>query len=65
MTPKPYIDPCMKLSQQYKEFLHLFHLEEANQLLLHCGEGIDHKIKLILKDGKNPEVPWGPLYSMS
>ena len=47
----------MKLSQQYKEFLHLFHLEEANQLPPHCGEGIDHKIKLIPKDRKDFEVP--------
>ena len=65
LTPKPYINPCMKLPPQYEEFLHLFSPKEANQLPPYWGEGIDHKIELIPKEGKDPEVPWGPLYSMS
>ncbi|QSS72061.1 hypothetical protein I7I50_03115 [Histoplasma capsulatum G186AR] len=31
----------------------------------HRGRGIDHTIELIKEDGKDPQPPWGPLYSMS
>ena len=44
----------------YKHFLRT----EADKLAPH-RPGIDHTIPLIQKDGKDPEVPWGPLYGMS
>ena len=65
LTPKSYIDPRTKLPPQYKEFLQLFCPKEASQLPPYRGEGIDHKIELVQNEGKDPEVPWGPLYSMS
>ena len=65
LTPKPYINPHTKLPPQYKEFLQLFCPKEASQLPPYQGEGIDHKIELVQNEGKDPEVPWGPLYSMS
>ena len=64
LTPKPYINPHTKLPPQYKEFLQLFCPKEASQLPPYQGEGIDHKIELIQNKEKDPEVPWGPLYSM-
>ena len=65
LTPKSYIDPRTKLPPQYKDFLQLFCPKEASQLPPYRGEGIDHKIELVQNEGKDPEVPWGPLYSMS
>lgn len=65
LTPKKPTDPRTKLPQQYHEFLGLFSAGNANKLPPHRGEGVDHKIELIQQDGKDPEVPWGPLYNMS
>lgn len=65
LTPKPYIDPSTKLPPHYQKFLDLFKPEKANELPPFRGEGVDHKIDLVQKDGKDPEVPWGPLYNMT
>jgi hypothetical protein len=49
----------------YHEFLHVFDRDKADQLPPH-REGADHKIELLTgPDGKELEVPWGPLYNMS
>lgn len=65
LAPKPCVDPSKKLPPQYQEFLKLFEPEQASKLPPHRGEGIDHKIELVQQEGKDPEVPWGPLYNMS
>ena len=43
----------------------MFDRKEAEKLLLTRGPRIDYKIELVPINGKTPEVPWGPLYSMS
>jgi hypothetical protein len=43
----------------------LFEPDNAKSLPPHCGEGINHKIKLVRANRKEPEIPWGPLYNMS
>jgi hypothetical protein len=43
----------------------MFDRTEADKLPPRRGTGIDHKIELQKVDGKDPEVPWGPLYNMS
>lgn len=65
LTKKIQMDPREKLPQMYEEFLDLFEPKNAEKLPEHRGEGIDHKIDLIEDGGKEPEVPWGPLYNMS
>jgi transposase InsO family protein len=62
---KQYTDPRTKLPLHYHEFLHVFDRDKADQLPPH-REGADHKIELLTgPDGKELEVPWGPLYNMS
>lgn len=54
-----------KLPVHYHEFLDVFDCTKAEELPLHCGQGVDHQIELLQVDGKDEEPPWGPLYSMS
>jgi predicted aspartyl protease/transposase InsO family protein len=65
LTRKKYIDPVTKLPQMLHHHLPLFSQQAANSLANH-RPGIDHRIEL-LKDqnGKEAEIPWGPLYNMS
>lgn len=65
LAPKKPTDPRTRLPAQYMEYLGLFESGKAEELPPHRGAGIDHEIELVQKDGKEPEVPWGPLYSMS
>ena len=66
LRPKERIDPRLKLPKEYWNFLPLFDHDNAEALPPVRGEGIDHTIELIKgPDGKEPEVPAGPLYSMS
>ncbi|CBF80845.1 hypothetical protein AN5095.2 [Aspergillus nidulans FGSC A4] len=66
LAPKRHIDPCTKLPRQYWKYLRLFEQDKAEELPPHRGDGIDHKIELIWEEsGKDPEVPWGPLYNMT
>jgi transposase InsO family protein len=59
-------DPQKTLPPQYHEFLPLFEPNNASTLPPHRGPGMDHSIELIKQpNGKDPEVPWGPLYNMS
>ena len=59
------MDPRVKLPKHYHENLPLFDMKAADQLPPH-QPGIDHKIELEMdENGKEKEVPWGPLYNMS
>lgn len=57
-------DPQLRLPSHYHEFLPLFDQQRADQLPPH-REGIDHDLPITQIDGKEKELPWGPLYSMS
>src|SRR5208282_3656250 len=65
LAVRPKRDPKALLPKQYHEFLNVFDSTEADKLPPLRGDGVDHKIELETKDGKTPEVPWGPLYNMS
>jgi hypothetical protein len=61
---KEYTNPRTKLPKHYHQYLDIFDQKAADQLSPHWP-GADHKIKLILdKNGKLPEVPYGPLYQI-
>jgi hypothetical protein len=65
LKPKILRDPREKLPAEYYECLDLFSRMLAERLPSH-RPGIDHKIVLEkTPDGRDPEVPWGPLYGMS
>jgi hypothetical protein len=53
-----------KLPRFCRDLFPHFFRSEADKLAPH-RPGIDHSIPLVKKDGKDPEVPWGPLYGMS
>lgn len=57
-------DPKELLPKQYTEFMDLFDREKAKVLPPHRGAA-DHHIELEKVDGKDPDIPWGPLYNMS
>lgn len=66
LAPKKPIDPRTKLPSQYHDMLRLFEPKNAETLPPHRGKGIDHEIELTERDdGKEPELPWGPLYGMT
>ena len=65
LAVKKRTDPRSKLPEHYHEYLPLFDMKEADRLPP-CRPGIDHKIELETdENGKEKEVPWGPLYNMS
>jgi hypothetical protein len=65
LKPKVTIDPKEKLPKEHHRYLKLFSRMLADQLPAH-RPGIDHKIPLEkTSDGKEPNLPWGPLYGMS
>jgi hypothetical protein len=54
------------LPAQYHKYLDLFDRKAADALPPFRGKGIDHDIELEKdKEGKEQEVPFGPLYQMS
>ena len=65
LAVKQRTDPKTKLPSHYHEFLDVFDYKEANQLPPLRGQGTDHAIELETVNGKEAQVPWGPLYSMS
>ncbi len=65
LAVKKETDPRTKLPPHYFEFLKVFDRAEAEKLPPLRGPGVDHAIELEKVDGKEPAVPWGPLYSMS
>ena len=65
LAPKKHGDPKKLLPTQYHQFLNL-NRREAEKLPPHRGKGIDHGIDLLkAPDGRDMEVLYGPLYSMS
>ena len=63
---KSYTNPADKLPPYLHEFLDVFSRDASDKLPPLRGCGIDHEVELVKgTDGKEPEVPWGPLYSMS
>jgi Reverse transcriptase (RNA-dependent DNA polymerase)/RNase H-like domain found in reverse transcriptase/Integrase zinc binding domain/Chromo (CHRromatin Organisation MOdifier) domain len=64
-SQKTRTDPRTKLPPQYWNYLDAFNPKNADEIAPLRGDGIDHKIDLVLEDGKEPTVPWGPLYKMS
>jgi hypothetical protein len=65
LAVKKVTDPRTKLPSHYHEFLDVFDRTEADRLPPFRGKGVDHSIELLQENGKDSEVPWGPLYSMS
>ena len=65
LSVKKLTDPRTKLPSHFHEFLDVFDRTEANKLPPLRGRGIDHSIELLQENGKDLEIPWGPLYSMS
>jgi hypothetical protein len=65
LAVKVKTDPRTKLPKHFQEFLDMFSQSKATELPPLRGTGIDHEIQLDKVDGKNPQVPWGPLYNMS
>jgi hypothetical protein len=54
-----------KLPKHVLPYYELFLSQKADQLPPLRGQGVDHSIELVKEDGKTPEVPYGPLYSMT
>jgi hypothetical protein len=52
------------LPRQYQHQLAVFDQTQAAKLPPHRPD-VDHSIELIKENGKEPEIPWGPLYNMS
>ena len=65
LSNKVKTDPRTKVPEHFHEFLEEFSRKRADELASHRGVGIDHGIHLEKVDGKEPKVPWGPLYNMS
>jgi hypothetical protein len=65
LKKKSNADPQEKLPDYLKPDYKIFLREEANKLAPHRGPAIDHKIEILMTDGKEAEIPWGPLYNMS
>lgn len=66
LQTKPLVDARTKLPPWVESrFVALFDKKEADKLPPH-RPGIDHRIELEKdSNGKTPDAPWGPLYSMS
>ena len=65
LKAKTYSDPKEKLPKEYHPWLDVFDQTAAERLPPHW-KSQDHAIQLEPKaDGSVPEVPWGPLYTMS
>jgi hypothetical protein len=65
LAPKSAIDFKKLLPAQYAHHQWIFDPKTASQMPPLRGPDIDHRIDLVQKDGKDPEIPWGPLYNMS
>ena len=65
LATKVRTNPKDKLPKQFWKHLGLFSRERADQLPPH-RPGVDHRVDIMQnEDGSTPEIPWGPLYSMS
>ena len=54
-----------RLPGYLQPYVSLFLPKEGNDLPPFRGPKVDHRIELELQDGKEPKVPYGPLYNMS
>jgi len=57
-------NPYIKLPEYYSKFLSTFNYLEAKKLLPLYSPGTNYTIKLEKVNGKEPIIPWGPLYNM-
>jgi hypothetical protein len=64
LRKKSKTDPRTKLPEHFIDLLDAFE-PGVERLPPRRGQGIDHQIELEKVDGKDPIVPWGPLYNMS
>ena len=63
---KTYTDPRQKLPSHFCAYILVFDQKASKTLPPYCGPRVDHGIELEKdKEGQEPKVPWGPLYSMS
>jgi hypothetical protein len=66
LRAKVYTDPKKKLPSYFYAYLPVFDRKASETLPPLRGPGVDHRIELEKdKEGREPEVPWGPLYNMS
>jgi hypothetical protein len=65
LASKVWTDSCTKLPGWCQGFLDVFSREKATELPPLYSAGVDHEIQLEKVEGKEPQVPWGPLYNMS
>lgn len=65
LKTKVHPNPKDVLPPQYHDFLDVFDRKKADLLPPLRGNGVDHKIEVEQEDGKEKDIPWGPLYSMS
>jgi hypothetical protein len=66
LAVKKYTDPKNKMPAYFHQWLDVADRKKAELLPPTRGQGINHSIKLEKDDsGREKEVPWGPLYSIS
>jgi hypothetical protein len=65
LKKKSKSDSQEKLLDYMKLDYKIFLREGANKLAPHQEPAIDHKIEILMTDGKEAEIPWELLYSMS
>jgi hypothetical protein len=66
LAVKKYTDPKNKMPAHFHQWLDVADRKKAELLPPTRGQGVDHSIELEKDDsGREKEVPWGPLYSMS
>ena len=65
LAVKKYMDPKDKMPTCFHQWLDVIDRKKAGLLPLVQGQGVDYFIKLEKDDnGREKEVPWGPLYSI-
>jgi len=64
-TPLTKEEVLRQLPDYLQSYGDLFLPKEGEDLPPIRGPDVDHKIELELQDGKEPKVPYGPLYNMS
>jgi transposase InsO family protein len=64
-APLTKTDVLKRLPDYLQSYADLFLPTEGEELPPLRGPDVDHRIELELQDGKEPKVPYGPLYNMS
>jgi len=66
LAAKKFTDPKDKMPSHFHQWLDVADRKKAELLPPVRGQGVDHSIELEKDDnGREKEVPWGPLYNMS